>query len=414
MEKQIAVLGSTGSVGCQALDVAWQLHYPVTALVAGGNIHRLEAQIRRFKPRLVGVKDEEKAKDLRVRVADLDVKLVSGEECAQAVAAESVCDTVVNAVTGIAGLAPTVAALESGKHVALANKETMVAYGDAVMALAREKGKQVLPVDSEHCAIFQCLQGNETRSIARLLLTASGGPFYDKPAKEMAGITPTMALAHPTWKMGRRIAIDSATLMNKGFEVIEAVRLFGVSPEQVEVLIHRESIIHSLVEYTDRAVMAQLSVPDMRLCVQYALSYPARGEGVIDRLDLAEIGQLSFASPDLKKFPLLALSWRAMEKGGVVPAVMNAADETAVALFLDGKLPFTGISELVKAVTDEARAGEVFDLPAVMQADAMARERTAALAKELFPPVGRRIIVHGRESRRAQARELGRKADGGR
>ncbi len=374
MEKKIAVLGSTGSVGTQALDVAEKRGFAVTALCAGADDKTLEAQVRRFRPSIVGMRDREAAKRLKIALCDLDCTIVDGENAASVVAELADATIAVNAVTGIAGLSPTVSALKSGKDVALANKETMVAWGDGVMALAREKGRKVLPVDSEHCAIFQCLRGNETKDVARLLITASGGPFYRRSREELSRVTPEMALAHPTWKMGRRITIDSATLMNKGFEVIEAVRLFGVRFDQVSVLIHPESIVHSMVEYADHAVMAQLSVPDMRLCVQYALEYPERRQAVIDRLDLGRIGALHFEDPDLERFPLLALAWEAMEKGGVTPACVNAADETAVSLFLDGKIGFDRIAKIVLSVAQRAPKIDSPTLDDVFAADVWARE----------------------------------------
>lgn len=384
MERSVAILGSTGSVGRQALDVAAHHEIRVDALAAGGDVRSMETQIRRFLPRMVGMREETAAADLRARISDLPVKVIAGEGAAAEIAAMSDADTVINAVSGIAGLLPTVSAIEAGKNVALANKETMVACGDAVMRMARARNVQILPVDSEHCAIFQCLQGNRTSDVRRLLLTASGGPFYRKSREEWEKITPEMALAHPTWQMGKRITVDSATMMNKGFEVLEAAHLFGIPVERIEVIIHRESIIHSMVEYTDRAVIAQMSVPDMRLCVQYALSYPERWESeLLSPLELAKLGELHFEKPDLARFPLLALAFRAAERGGLVPAVMNAADEVAVSLFLSGKIRFPDISELVCRVTEEVSGGDPADLAAVAEADAAARERTAELASHM-------------------------------
>lgn len=384
MERSVAVLGSTGSVGMQALDVAAHHEIRVDALAAGGDARSMEAQIRRFRPRMVGMREETAAADLRTRISDLPVKVIAGEGAAAEIAAMSDADTVINAVSGIAGLRPTVSAIEAGKNVALANKETMVACGDAVMRMARARNVQILPVDSEHCAIFQCLQGNRTSDVRRLLLTASGGPFYRKSREEWEKITPEMALAHPTWQMGKRITVDSATMMNKGFEVLEAAHLFGIPVKQIEVIIHRESIIHSMVEYTDRAVIAQMSVPDMRLCVQYALSYPERWESeLLSPLELAKLGELHFEKPDFVRFPLLALAFRAAERGGLVPAVMNAADEVAVSLFLSGKIRFPDISELVCRVTEEVSGGDSVEPEAVQAADAAARERTMELASRM-------------------------------
>lgn len=381
MTSSIAILGSTGSVGMQALDVAAKHGIRVTALAAGANSRLLEEQVRAFRPAIVGMKSREAAADLRLRIADLPVMVIDGEEAAAEVAAICEGDTVVNAVTGIAGLMPALRALEAGKHVALANKETMVAYGDRVMEIAREKNLRILPVDSEHSAIFQCLRGNKLGDVRRLLITASGGPFYRMPREELSRVTAEMALAHPTWKMGPRITIDSATLMNKGFEVLEARALFGIPTERIEVVIHRESIIHSMVEYNDRAVMAQMSVPDMRLCVQYALSCPDRPESdLLSPLDLPKLGALHFEAPDLSRFPLLDLAFRSGKRGGTIPAVMNAADEVAVSLFLDGIIGFSDIAELVIRVTEDAVPAPLTSADAVFSADAAARERTRELA----------------------------------
>lgn len=348
MTKTVAILGSTGSVGTQALDVCRRLSIRVDALSCGRDVATVEKQIRAFSPRLVAVADEAAAKDLAQRVADLKVKILSGREAAARLAEESEADTVVNAVSGIAGLRPTLATLKAGKRLALANKESLVTYGRAVMEEARKRSLPILPVDSEHSAIFQCLTGQKVKTI---WLTASGGPFFGKSREEMKGITPADALAHPTWNMGSRITVDSATMMNKGFEVIEAVHLFGVTPEQVKVVVHRESIIHSMVEYIDNAVMAQMSRPDMRLCVQYALTYPERAEAVIPPLELTALSGLTFHEPDGESFPLLPLAYEAIRRGGVCPAAMNGADEEAVALFLGGRIGFTALSDLVSEVT---------------------------------------------------------------
>ncbi len=348
MTQVAAILGSTGSVGTQALDVCRKRNIKVDALSCGRDIKTVEAQIREFRPRLVAIADEKAAADLAVRVADLDVAVLSGWDAAARAAEETEADTVVNAVSGIAGLRPTLAILGAGKRLALANKESLVTYGTAVMTMAREKNLPILPVDSEHSAIFQCLTGQKVKKI---LLTASGGPFYGRSRDELAAITPADALAHPTWNMGSRITIDSATMMNKGFEVIEAVHLFGVTPEQVEVVVHRESIIHSMVEYIDNAVIAQMSRPDMRLCVQYALTYPDRTEAVIPPLDLTALAGLTFGKPDGENFPLLPLAYEAIRRGGVLPAAMNGADEEAIALFLRGRIGFNALSDLVSEVT---------------------------------------------------------------
>ena len=383
--KKIAVLGSTGSVGEQALEVCAFQGYKVTGIAAGKNVTRLEEQIRRFHPGFCAVADEKAAADLCVRVADTGTVILAGKTAAEDLAALADADTVLNAVTGFAGLRPTVAAIGAGKNVALANKETMVAFGDQVMRLASEKGVEILPVDSEHCAIFQCLRGNRKEDVRRLIITASGGPFYGKTREELARVTVADALAHPTWSMGKRITIDSSTLMNKGFEVIEAVRLFGVSPEKISVVIHRESIIHSMVEYNDSAVLAQMALPDMRLCVQYALTCPERVPGPTGSLDFTKRASLTFSAPDTEAFPLLPLAFEAVKEGGTVPAVMNAADEAAVSLFLDGRIGFLSIPELVTEVTRAAAArqrnagAKEPTLSDVEEADRAAREETRRL-----------------------------------
>lgn len=377
MTEKTAVLGSTGSVGRQALDVCRHRNIKVTALSAGSNISLLEEQIREFSPGLCAVADERAAADLAVRVADTGTRIISGKNSAEVIASEADADTVLNSVSGIAGLRPTLAAIRAGKRLALANKESLVTYGKVVMAEAERRGVMILPVDSEHSAVFQCLSGQK---IKKIILTASGGPFFGKKREELARITPADALAHPTWSMGNRITIDSATLMNKGFEVIEAVMLFGVAPEQVDVAVHRESIIHSMVEYTDNAVIAQMGAPDMRLCVQYALTYPERYDSPVAELDLVKLSRLTFAEPDGEAFPLLPLAYRAVKRGGVVPAVMNGADEAAVAMFLDGRISFTDISDIVSAVTENAPEVECPTLEDIEAADREARRMAAEMA----------------------------------
>lgn len=377
MTEKTAVLGSTGSVGRQALDVCRHRNIKVTALSAGSNISLLEEQIREFSPGLCAVADERAAADLAVRVADTGTRIISGKNSAEVIASEADADTVLNSVSGIAGLRPTLAAIRAGKNLALANKESLVTYGKVVMAEAERRGVMILPVDSEHSAVFQCLSGQKVKKI---ILTASGGPFFGKKREELARITPADALAHPTWSMGNRITVDSATLMNKGFEVIEAVMLFGVAPEQVDVAVHRESIIHSMVEYTDNAVIAQMGAPDMRLCVQYALTYPERYDSPVAELDLVKLSRLTFAEPDGEAFPLLPLAYRAVKRGGVVPAVMNGADEAAVAMFLDGRISFTDISDIVSAVTENAPEVECPTLEDIEAADREARRMAAEMA----------------------------------
>ena len=307
-----------------------------------------------------------------------DTVIIGGEDSSSRLIEYCDGDTVLNSLSGIAGLRPTLAAIECGKTLALANKESLVTYGTHVMKRVREKGIDILPVDSEHSAIFQCLNGQRVK---KLILTASGGPFYGKSREELESIRPSDALAHPTWNMGSRITIDSSTMMNKGFEVIEAAHLFGVSVDDVTVTVHRESIIHSMVEYIDNAVIAQMGVPDMRLCVQYALTYPTRCESPVKELDIASLTSLSFGVPDNDNFPLLPLAYEAFKIGGVAPAVMNGADEMAVALFLNEKLSYTGISELVSRVTLEAERVDDPTLSDVEEADRWARQRVIELAK---------------------------------
>ena len=354
----VTVLGSTGSVGEQAMEVARQTGAQVNALCAGRNARRVEEQVREFRVPVCAMADEGAAAELRVRLADTGVRVLSGMEgiCEMIAEDHGEDEVVLNSVIGEAGLRPTLAVLSAGKRLALANKESLVCAGELVMDLARRMGQTVLPVDSEHCAIFQCLRAGAQKEIKKLLLTASGGPFYGCSREQLADITVERALAHPTWKMGAKITVDSATLMNKGFEVIEAVHLFGVAPERVEVLVHRESIMHSAVEYTDNSVIAQMSVPDMRLCVQYALTHPRRAAAVIPELDLFSAGHLSFARPDTETFPLLPLARSAIASGGAVPAVLNAANEVAVAAFLSHGLTFPGIAEVVTETVERLRS----------------------------------------------------------
>ncbi len=377
MTKELIVLGSTGSVGTQALDVCEHLGIRVIGISGRRDVKGLEGQIRKYKPRFCAVADEKAASELKIAVSDTDVKIISGENASETLCEVAECDTVLNSLSGIAGLRPTIAAVKSGKRLALANKESLVTYGSYVMDEAKKNNVQILPVDSEHSAIFQCLSGQK---IKKLILTASGGPFYGKSREELEKITPSDALSHPTWNMGNRITIDSSTMMNKGFEVIEAAHLFGVDVDKVEVTVHRESIIHSMVEYIDNAVIAQMSVPDMRLCVQYALTYPNRYESPIKELGITGLSNLTFGKPDNENFPLLPLAYKAFKRGGITPAVMNGADEAAVALFLCGKLSYLGISEVVSAVTNEAENVSDPSLSDITEADIWARARVKELA----------------------------------
>lgn len=372
---KISVLGSTGSVGEQALDVAARFGYNVTSISANKNAARVEEQARRFNVSAVAMADENAAQDLKNRLADTDIKVYSGDTGICEMIAEDNSQTVVNSIIGEAGLLPTLSVIERGARLALANKESLVVAGDIVMARAKERNVEILPVDSEHCAIFQCLKSGRQNEIKKILLTASGGPFYGYTKDQLAEISVERALAHPTWKMGAKITIDSATLMNKGFEVIEAAHLFGVSSNNIEVVVHPESIIHSMVEYIDNSVIAQLSVPDMRLCIQYAVTYPQRTMASIDELDLFTISKLTFKRPDTETFSLLKCAIDSIEKGGALPAVLNAANEVAVGAFLDRKIGFYTITESVCEVCDRlSSARNAVTLQDILDYDKAARE----------------------------------------
>ena len=346
----VGILGSTGSVGVQAVDVIRMHGVPVDFLTAHRNVRLAEEQIRALSPRICVMTEASSARDLSLRVKDTKTRVL-GPEALNEVIGTSGAPTVIHSILGEAGLAPLLSCIEAGKRVGLANKESLVIGGDIFMARVRASGARIIPVDSEHSAIFQCLDGKDPAEIRSLLLTASGGPFFGRTREALSRVTKAETLAHPTWKMGAKITVDSASLMNKGFEVIEAVRLFGVRPEQIEVVVHRESIIHSAVEYIDSAVIAQMGAPDMRLCVQYALTYPHRLSGLTQRLSLADIGNLSFAKPDMETFSLLRLAFFAISEGGGVPAVLNAANEAAVAAFLSEKISFLAVFDTVEEVT---------------------------------------------------------------
>lgn len=371
----VAVLGSSGSVGTQALDVCEKLGLRVDALTGGRNDKLLEEQIRRFRPRFCAMADADAARALRTRVRDTDTKIFEGEEGILALIGETDAKTAVNSILGLAGLSPTLAAAKRGMRIATANKESIVAAGDLVNAAIRENGAELIPVDSEHSAIFQCLHCGGHGEVKRILLTASGGPFFGYTKEQLERVTRADALRHPTWKMGAKITVDSATLMNKGLEVIEAVRLFGVAPSQITVVVHRESIIHSAVEYIDNAVIAELSHPDMRECVQYALTYPHRVPAVIEPLDLIKVGTLTFKRPDTEAFPLLGLAFRAVETGGLMPAVLSAANEAAVSLFLADKIRFAEIAVCVERAMDGFKNKSDFTVEDVFSADREARRR---------------------------------------
>ena len=352
--KRIAILGSTGSIGTQTLEVVRENgDIEVTALAAGRNIDLLERQIREFGPKLAAVWDEKLAADLRGRVRDLDVEIASGMDGLIRVSTEEKADILVTAIVGMIGIRPTIEAIRAGKDIALANKETLVTAGHIIMPLARERGVSILPVDSEHSAIFQSLQGGQEKALKKILLTASGGPFRGRKKADLAGVQVEDALKHPNWEMGRKITIDSSTMVNKGLEVIEAKWLFGVDVDQIQVVVQPQSVVHSMVEYEDGAVIAQLGTPDMKLPIQYALYYPQRRYFPGERLDFWSIGKLEFEKPDTETFGALALAYEAGHAGGSLPTVFNAANEKAVALFLERRIGYLEITELIRACMEE-------------------------------------------------------------
>lgn len=373
--KKIAILGSTGSIGTQTLDIVReQGDIQVVAMAAGSNISLLEAQMREFKPSLVSVWDEKKAKELRTNTKDLGIKIVSGMEGLLEVSVIPESEILVTAIVGMLGIRPTIAAIKAGKKIALANKETLVTAGHIIIPLAKEYKVPILPVDSEHSAIFQSLQGAGDNKISRILMTASGGPFRGRKADELKNIQVEDALKHPNWSMGRKITIDSSTLVNKGLEVMEAKWLFDVALDQIQVVVHPQSVIHSAVEYQDGAVIAQLGTPDMRLPIQYALYYPERRNLSGRRLDLFEIADLTFEKPDTDTFRGLALAYQAMEKGGNIPTVYNAANEKAVSLFLDRKISYPEITELIEACMENAEFIDHPDVDEILGTEAAAYE----------------------------------------
>ena len=372
-ESVISLLGSTGSIGTQTLDVARCLGLRVEALAARRNIDLLEQQIREFRPSMAAVMEHDAAQQLRTRVSDLPVKVLEGMEGFEEAAAAAKATVTVNSVVGMVGLRPTLAAIDAGKRLALANKETLVAGGALVMSRVRERGVELIPVDSEHSAIFQCLQGSPAHAFRKIILTASGGPFRGYKKEQLVGITKEQALRHPNWSMGAKITIDSATLMNKGLEVIEAAWLFDKSVDDIEVVVHRESIIHSAVEFCDCSVIAQLGLPDMRIPIQYAISWPDRAPSPAKPLSLTEIGALHFEQPDTDAFRCLAICKEAMRRGGLAPAAANGANEAAVELFLQDKIEFLQIAELVGEAMERQKAGESYTLEEVLEADSEAK-----------------------------------------
>ena len=374
MSKTISILGSTGSIGRQTLDVAEQMGLRVAALTANASVERMEAQCRQFLPRLAVMTDEAAARDLAVRLADTETKVLGGFDALTEAATAPEADTVVTAVVGMVGLRPTLAAIEAKKRIALANKETLVCAGGLVMDAADRYGAEIVPVDSEHSAIFQCVQGCADRGeIKRLILTCSGGPFYGMTYGEVGKMTKADALKHPNWKMGPKLTVDCATLMNKGLEVIEAMRLYRLPLEQVSVVIHRQSIVHSLVEYRDGAVLAQLGTPDMRLPIRYAMTYPNRGVNPAEPLDLLACPPLTFAAPDREAFPCLRLAEEAATEGGTACAILNGANEEAVGLFLADRIGFHDIPRLVAKARAEVPVVQNPSLEEILAADAAAR-----------------------------------------
>ena len=375
MRRTLSILGSSGSIGRQALDVAEVCGHEVAAITVNRSAPMAEEQARRFRPRLAVAVDEDAAADLRTRLADTEVKVLSGREGLLEAASLPGADTVVTAIVGVAGLEPTLAAIACGKRIALANKETLVCAGELVMARAREAGAEIVPVDSEHSAIFQCLQGCRDRGeVRRLILTASGGPFFGWSREELAQVTKAQALKHPNWAMGAKITIDSATLMNKGLEFIEAMRLYAVPPEQIQIVVHRESIIHSLVEFGDGAILAQLGSADMRLPIQYALTWPERTPGPAKPLDLLSCPPLTFQRPDPEAFRCLGLALECAKRGGTSTAILNGANEAAVGLFLEDKIGFLDIPRLVEEALARVPVLDGPGLDEILEADRAARQ----------------------------------------
>ena len=383
--KTLVILGSTGSIGTNTLDIVDRCpgEFQVAGLTAGSNDKKLEEQIRKYRPRIAALSNEAAAENLRRRCTGLGVEILGGPDGVTELARTSDADVVISAIVGGAGLVPTLAAIKSGKAIALANKEPMVMAGKLMTDEARRHGVAILPVDSEHSAIFQSLVGHRRQDVKRIILTASGGPLWDCPAADLRDVTPERALQHPNWKMGAKITIDSATLMNKGLEVIEARWLFDIPESRIDVLIHRESIIHSLVEYDDRSVIAQLGLPDMRTPISYAMRYPERMALDLPSLDLTEIGRLTFFKPDHERFPCLHLAYQALAVGGTMPAAMNAANEIAVDAFLHGGIRFADIPEIIESTMHAHAPREIDGLEAALEADRSSREKAESLVHAL-------------------------------
>lgn len=379
MTKNMAILGSTGSIGIQALDVARNLGIKVSGLAANSNVELLEKQAREFKPLAVSAGNSRLASELESRLSGLGIEVLYGFDGLKTVAALKETDTVVSSIVGIAGLIPTLEAIRNGKDIALANKETLVAAGSLVMTEAGKHGVRIFPVDSEHSAIFQCLSGNRREDVSRIILTASGGPFRGRKRTDLKNVTVSEALRHPNWKMGSKITIDSATLMNKGLEVIEARWLFDAGPEMIKVVVHPQSIIHSMVEYIDGSVMAQMGSPDMRIPIQLALTFPERAENSFSRLDLLNCRELTFEEPDVEAFPCLALAYKALKAGGTMPAALNGANEAAVSLFLDGKIMFTDISVIIERIMEKHNVNTNPCMDDIIEVDKWARNSVGGI-----------------------------------
>ena len=375
-ENSIAILGSTGSVGKQSLEVARLHNFKIDLLASHSSVDEIERQAREFLPKICVLTSIDAAKALKERLSDTDIKVFGGEDELIKAIEDSSAKTAVNAISGFAGLVPAIACARSGKRIAMSNKEAIVIAYSLLKQEIDKNNAELIPVDSEHSAIFQCLQGRANNEIKRIILTSSGGPFRGKSYDEIKAVKASDALAHPTWKMGPKITVDSASLMNKGFEVIEAVRLFNVKPEQIKVVVHPQSIMHSAIEYTDNSVIAQLGAPDMRTCIQYALTYPCRTNSYAEPLDFAKLSSLTFEDPDMNTFTLLPLAYYAIEKDGIIPTVLNASDEVAVSHFLNDKIGFTDVFEIVENVVKSFKNIENPTLEDILNADKEAREET--------------------------------------
>lgn len=381
--KRVVILGSTGSIGKSALEVIGrhQEKFAVTGLAAGSNIEVLEEQIRSFHPEIVAVYDSEASRRLKERVGNI-VNVLTGQDGVNAVASYENSDLVLSAMVGFSGLLPTLNAIRAGKTIGLANKETLVVAGEIIMNEARSRGVRILPVDSEHSAVFQCLEGRSKDHLRRIILTASGGPFINRKAEEFGNISPDEALRHPRWKMGKKVTIDSATLMNKGLEVIEASHLFALGPDEISVVIHPESIIHSMVEFIDGTIISQQSVPDMKGPIAYALSYPERLSNIMPSIDLTEVGTLSFFKPDLKRFPCLGYAYEALREGGTMPAVLNASNEVAVKSFLEGRIHFNEIPVIINKTMSSHTSKGSPELIDIIEADRWARLKAEEIVRQ--------------------------------